>query len=151
MSTTDQSMDFARALGRLYVSLRDHSYEEFERALLKFGAEQMGSVGELEALETHRRIAEELLMGAYVRNVAWPQFSGALERIRALGYTNVERQAHVACLFARWAHRRHEREDEARKALDLAEQELDRTGPSHLLGQQVRSSIEKTRMDTGYL
>jgi hypothetical protein len=84
-------------------------------------------------------------MGAFTRNVDWPRFSSAIERIRALGYSHPERQVHVACLFARWAHRRHEHEAEARSALDQAEQEALRAGPSDPSYEQMRTALSTTR------
>ena len=150
MSFGEQSMAFAQKLGQMYVSLQDKSFVEMEQALLQLEADWTAAVAEPEAREVRRRIAEELLMGAYARDLAWPQFSMALERVRALGYSNRERQVHVACLFARWAHRRHEHEEDARQALDEAEQQVALGGPSDPANHQMQASIDKTRDDTGY-
>jgi hypothetical protein len=150
MSFGEHSMAFAQELGRVYASLRNRSFDELEQALLKIEVDWTAAVTESEAREVRRRIAEELLMGAYTRDLAWPQFSRALERVRSLGYSNVERQVHVACLFARWAHRRREHEEDARSALDQAEQQIAQGGPSDPASHQMQASIDKTRDDTGY-
>lgn len=121
MADRDRSAVFAREIGKLYVSLRDRSFEEFEQAMLDFEARSIADASDLESLEMKRRIAEEILMGAYVRNVEWPQFSRSLDRIHALGYSNVGRQVHVACLFARWAHSKREHQLKAREGLLEAE------------------------------
>jgi len=89
-----------------------------------------------------RRIAEELLMGAYVRNADWLQFSRPLARIQMLGYSNLERQVHVACLFARWSHRRREHEEEA---ITL----LDRAAGLIAPGSELEIAIQRTRSDIG--
>lgn len=136
-------MTFALELARTYAGLRDRSFEELEAKLQELEAEWTARVAEPEALETRRRVAEELLMGAYARGVQWPHFSRALARIRALGYSNLEREVHVACLFARWAHARQEHEEEARAALNDAAQRIAADSP-------LQASIERTRADTGY-
>src|SRR4051794_10026608 len=105
MSSADRSMAFARELGRTFVTFRHRSFEEFKQALMKLESDWVPSSNEWEALELRRRIAEELFTNAYERGLDWPRFSSAMERIRTLGFTNFERQAHVAILFARWAHR----------------------------------------------
>lgn len=85
--TTDQrSQDFARELGKLYVALRAASFEDYEAAMWDLQARWPSSVTG-DATELKRRIAEEILMGAYVRGVDGTHFSRSLERIRALGFS----------------------------------------------------------------
>jgi hypothetical protein len=78
-------MAFAAELARTYLAHRTQGFEGLEQALLKLEAERTASVEESEAREIRRRVAEELLMGAYVRNADWSQFSRPLARIQALG------------------------------------------------------------------
>jgi hypothetical protein len=141
MTSSEQSMAFAEELARTYLAHRDRGFEELEQALLKLEAERTASVEEAEAREIRRRVAEELLMGAYVRNADWSQFSRPLARIQELGYSNLERQVHVACLVVRWSHRRREHEEEAIALLDRAAEQV---SP----GSELQIAIQKTRSDT---
>lgn len=150
MSSEDQSMAFAQELGRTFVAFRYRSYEEFEQALKELEADWVNKVDEWEALEFRRRIAEELFGEAYSRDLDWPRFSSTMERIHALGYSHPLVQVHVAILFARWAHRRHEHEAEAREALDRAEQLVVQADPQDPTTQDMRRGLTKTRADTGY-
>jgi hypothetical protein len=142
MTSPERSMAFSEELAQTYLAHRDRGFEELEQALLKLEAVRTASVEEPEAREIRRRVAEELLMGAYLRNADWSQFSRPLARIQALGYSNLERQVHVACLFARWAHRRREHEEEAIALLDHAASQV-------ALGSDLQIAIRRTRSDTG--
>src|SRR5436190_7718383 len=98
MSSMDRWMAFAREFDQTHVAFWGRSLEEFEQALMKLESKWVSSSKDWEALEYRRRIAEALFTEAYSRNLDWPRFSGAMERIHALGFTNLERQAHVAIL-----------------------------------------------------
>jgi hypothetical protein len=142
MTSPGRSKAFAEEPARTYLDHRNRSFDELEQALLKLEAERAASVEEPEAREIRQRVAEELLMGAYVRNVDWSQFSKPLTRIQTLGYSNLERQVHVACLFARWAHRRQEHEDEA---IALLAHAAGQVAP----GSELQIAIHRTRSDIG--
>src|SRR5688572_22161226 len=92
--TDQRSRDFSRELGRLYVSTRTLSFEDYEVAMLELQARwlPLPSWTAEDGMEIARRVAEEILMGAYVRNVEWSHFSRSLERIRTLGFSNEERR-----------------------------------------------------------
>jgi hypothetical protein len=133
-------------MGKLYVSLLDQGLDVLESAMFGLQARWLVSVHGDDALVLKRRIAEELLMGAYDRKVEWPKFKSALDRTRALGFSNDERRIHVACLFARWAHERGEHEAEAQAEMEEAGRLV--AGLSEPMRTELHESVTVTRADT---
>ncbi|QRK09545.1 hypothetical protein JQX13_05250 [Archangium violaceum] len=141
----------ADSLARLYVSLLDASYTQYEREFLVLQRRLLSTCEtSWEQLETRRRVAEELLMGAYSRGVPWADFGRALKRIRRLGYSNVERRVHVAILFARWSTLYPEHRPAARRLLDVAERHFLAAPRDVPLYESMRQSLELIRRDPGF-
>jgi hypothetical protein len=142
----------AEAMSRLYVSLLDAPYAQYERELLALQRRFLTSCkSEWERRESRRRIAEELLMGAYLRDVPWEDFKRALRRIQRLGYTSVERRVHVAVLFARWAQLHPEHLPAARAGLLLAERHFHAVSPEEPLYQAAKESLESIRQEKEFV
>ncbi|AKJ01076.1 hypothetical protein ATI61_114215 [Archangium gephyra] len=138
----------ADAIARLYVTLLDAPFEQYEREFLALQRKLLATVKTpWEHLETRRRIAEEILLGAFGCNAPWPDFGRALRRIRRLGYTDVERQVHVAILFARWAKFHPEQLLAARRMLDLAERQFQSVSPEHTQYKDMKGSLELIRKE----
>ena len=111
--------------GRLHLTLSKASFELFERTFLEHQQAWLRAAkAPTERLAIQRRTAEDILLGAYGRECTWEQFSRALRRTERLGYENVGRRAHVACLFAMTANQFPDQADRARRKLDGAERRL---------------------------
>ncbi|WNG50033.1 hypothetical protein F0U60_42360 [Archangium minus] len=138
----------ADAIAKLYVALVDAPFEEYERAFLALQRELLALVKTpWEQVETRRRIAEEILLGAFGLNAPWSDFGRALRRIRRLGYTDVERRVHVAILFARWAKGHPEHLPAARRMLGLAERHFQSLSSEHAQYGDVKGSLELIRQE----
>ncbi|OJT23843.1 hypothetical protein BO221_17915 [Archangium sp. Cb G35] len=138
----------ADAIAQLYVALLDAPFEQYEREFLALQRKLLATVKTpWEHLETRRRVAEEILLGAFGCNAPWPDFGRALRRIRRLGYTDVERRVHVAILFARWAKFHPEHLPAARRMLELAERQFRSVSPEHTQYKDMRGSLELIRME----
>ena len=94
-------LEGAKAISALYLSLSQAPFEQYEREFLGLQRKLLATSArtEWEQKETRRRIAEEILLGAWSLNSPWEDFGRALRRIRRLGYSNVERRFHVALLL----------------------------------------------------
>ncbi|RKI05701.1 hypothetical protein D7Y15_32760 [Corallococcus sp. AB030] len=111
--------------GRLHLSLSNASFTEFERTFLERQQAWLRAArAPPERLAIKRRTAEDILLGAHGRECTWKEFSRALRRTEKLGYDNVGRQAHVACLFAMTANQFPDQADRARRKLDEAERRV---------------------------
>ncbi|WP_052519718.1 hypothetical protein [Archangium violaceum] len=138
----------ADAISQLYVALLDAPFEQYEREFLVLQRKLLATVKTpWEHLETRRRVAEEILLGAFGCNAPWPDFGRALRRIRRLGYTDVERRVHVAILFARWAKFHPEHLPAARRMLELAERQFQSVSPEHTQYKDMKGSLELIRME----
>jgi hypothetical protein len=139
----------AQAISRLYVSLINAPFERYEREFLELQRTMLvtSAKTDWERQETRRRIAEEILLGAWGTDSPWEDFGRALRRIRRLGYSSVERRVHVAILFARWAQRHPEHLPEARRMLALAEQHSLSLSTRHSQYKDVRRSLASIRQD----
>jgi hypothetical protein len=138
----------ADAIARLYVTLVDAPFGEYERAFLSLQRKLLATVKTpWEHLETRRRIAEEILLGAFGCNAPWLDFGRALRRIRRLGYTDVERRVHVAILFARWSKFHPEHLPAARRMLALAERQFQSLSPGHTQYKDMKGSLELIRKE----
>lgn len=144
-------LEGADALAHLYVSLLEAPYARYEREFLAMQRRLLSTCETpWERLETRRRIAEELLMGAYSRGSPWSDFGRALKRIRRLGYSNVERRVHVAILFARWSTLHREHMPAAWRLLDVAERHFQAASPDVPLYESIRQSLELIRQEPGF-
>lgn len=134
-------LEGAKAISTLYLALSQAPFEQYEREFLGLQRRILATpaMTEWERQETRRRIAEEILLGAWSLNSPWEDFGRALRRIQRLGYSNTERRFHVALLFGRWAKLHPEHLHAAGRMLDVAEH--------HLLGPSSKdvSSKEVTR------
>lgn len=111
--------------GRLHLSLSKASFAELERTLLAHQQSWLRvAKTPKERLTIKRRTAEDILLGAYGRECTWKEFNRALRRTEQLGYENVGRRAHVACLFAMTANQFPDQADRARRKLDEAERRV---------------------------
>ncbi len=141
-------MEGAKAISQLYVSLCDAQFEQYEREFLTLQRWLLAKdETDWERLESRRRIAEEILLGAWGTNSPWEDFGRALRRIRRLGYTNVERRVHVAILFARWAKLHPEHLPEARRTLDIAERHFLALSPDDSQYNDMKRSLELIRTE----
>ncbi len=146
-------MEVARAVDQLLVKTFGDSFEELEPKFKALERELLRSVvkTEYERQEVRRRIAETLFTEAYGRNCPWPVFGRTLRRIHRLGYSNVERRYHVACLYAQWC-RRHPRHDdrEARRMLNEAERRIQRLPRDSNLREWLLTALSELRAQTGF-
>jgi hypothetical protein len=141
--------EVARAISGLSVSLAEASFEQYEREFLALQRKLLATLVRApeERLETRRRIAEEILLGAWGLNSPWPEFGRALRRIQRLGYTDTERRVHVAILFARWAKFHPEHLSAARRMLDLAERHFQGVPPEDPQYEDMKRSLELIRAE----
>jgi hypothetical protein len=105
-----RSLLVAREMGTLYVSLTTAKFARYEREFRGLGRALNARVRHgRERTELQRRIVEEILLGAVARNTGASTVTRLIREIEGLGYSNVERRAHVSILFGQWAsrHRRY--------------------------------------------
>ena len=141
-------MEGAKAIAQLYVSLQDAPFENYDREFLSLQRRLLAQdETDWERLETRRRIAEEILLGAWGPDSSWKNFGRALRRIQRLGYTNVERRVHVAILFARWAKFHPEHLPAARRMLDSAERHFQSVSPEDTQYKDMKGSLELLRQE----
>lgn len=141
-------MEGARAIAELCVSLQDAPFEKYEREFLSLQRRLLAQdKTDWERMETRRRIAEEILLGAWGPDSSWKDFGRALRRIQRLGYTNVERRVHVAILFARWAIFHPEHLPAARRMLELAERHFQSVSPEDTQYKDMKGSLELIRQE----
>ena len=138
-----------QAISQLYVSLMNAPFEQYEREFLELQRSLLVTSAKTvwEKKETRRRIAEEILMGAWGTNCSWEDFGRALRRIQRLGYTNAERRLHVAILFARWAQQHPAQLNEARRMLDLAERHALALSAKHPQSRDIRRGLDSIRQE----
>lgn len=152
-SSERRFMEVARAVDQLMVKTFEDSFEELEP---KFKALERGLLRSVaktkyERQEVRRRIAETLFTEAYGRDCPWPIFGPTLRRIRRLGYSNVERRYHVACLYAQWCRRHPGHDDhEARRMLDEVERSILRLARGNRLREGLLKALADLRTRTGF-
>lgn len=147
-----RSREVARAFDQLIVAARDDSFEILEARYKALERQLLRSVvkTDFERKELRRRIAERLFTEAFGHDCPWPVFGRALRRIQRLGYSNVERRYHVACLYAMWCERHPEHDPrEARRLLDNTERHLLRLPLSSRLRQGLLEALAEKRRETG--
>ncbi|WP_146210216.1 hypothetical protein [Vitiosangium sp. GDMCC 1.1324] len=146
-------LEVARAVDQLLVKSFRDSFEALEPELKALQRKLLRSVvkTKYERKEVRRRIAETLFTEAYGRNCPWPVFEPTLRRIQRLGYSNIERRYHVACLYAQWC-QRHPQHDshEARRLLDETEQSVRRLPRDSNLRQGMLKDLSDLRAQTGF-
>jgi hypothetical protein len=145
-------LEGAKALSQLYVSLTHAPFARYEREFLGLQRKLLATLArtEWEQKEIRRRVAEEILLGAWSMNSPWADFGRALRRVQRLGYSNVERRAHVALLFARWARLNTEHLSRARRMLDVAEAHLLVLSPKDTQYKDVRRGLELIRQEVEF-
>ncbi len=152
-SSERRFMEVARALERTLVDSFNDSFEELEPKFKALESRLLRSVvkTKYERQEVQRRIAETIFTEAYGRNCPWHVFGPTLRRIHRLGYSNVERRYHVACLYARWC-QRHPQHDkrEARRMLDETERSIRRLPHENSLRQWLLRALPELRAQTGF-
>jgi hypothetical protein len=145
-------MEVARAFDQLIATTSDDSFEVLECKYKALERHLLRSVIEtaFERKELKRRIAERLFTEAFTHDLPWPVFGRTLRRIQRLGYSNVERRYHVACLYAMWCacHREHDPR-QARRLLDETERHLLRLPRSSRLRQGLLEALAEKRRETG--
>lgn len=145
-------MEVARAFDQLIAATNDDSFEVLEGKYKELERHLLRSVIEtaFERKELQRRIAERLFTEAFTHDCPWPVFGRALRRIQRLGYSNVERRYHVACLYAMWCARHREHDPhQARRLLDETERHLLRLPRSSRLRQGLMEALAEKRRETG--
>lgn len=155
MGTADsesRSRAVARAMEQLLVTTFDDSFEVLEPKFLALERHLLRSVvkTEFERREVRRRIAEALFTEAFGRNCPWSAFGRTLRRIQRLGYSDVERRYHVACLYAQWC-REHPEHDarEARDLLNEAERRIRRLPRGNTRREELLTRLSELRARTG--
>lgn len=152
-SSARRFMEVARAVDQLLVKTFEDSFEELEPKLKALERRMLRSLvkTEYEHQEVRRRIAETLFTEAYGRNCPWHVFGPTLRRIQKLGYSNVERRYHVACLYARWCQRHPQHDDrEARLMLDEAERSIRRLPHQNSLRGWLLTALAQLRAQAGF-
>ena len=147
-----RSREVARAFDQLIAATRDDSFEVLEARYKALERQLLRSVvkTDFERKELRRRIAERLFTEAFGHDCPWPVFGRTLRRIQRLGYSNVERRYHVACLYAMWCERNPEHDSrEARRLLDNTERHLLRLPRSSRLRQGLLEALAEKRRETG--
>ena len=147
-----RSREVARAFDQLIVATRDDSFEILEARYKALERQLLRSVvkTDFERKELRRRIAERLFTESFGHDCPCPVFGRALRRIQRLGYSNVERRYHVACLYAMWCERHPEHDSrEARRLLDNTERHLLRLPRSSRLRQGLLEALAEKRRETG--
>ncbi|MFL5352003.1 hypothetical protein [Archangium sp.] len=147
-----QSLQVARAFDQLIAATSDNSFEVLEGKYKALERHLLRSVIEtdFERKELRRRIAERLFTEAFAHDCPWPILGRTLRRIQRLGYSNVERRYHVACLYAMWCARHREHDPrQARRLLDETEQHLLRLPRSSRLRQGLLEALTEKRRETG--
>ena len=152
-SSERRFMEVARALEQTLVASFDDSFEALESRFKVLERHLLRSVVRTayERQEVQRRIAEAIFTEAYGHNCPWPVFGRTLRRIHRLGYSNVERRYHVACLYARWCQRHPQHDNrEARRILDETERSIRRLPHGNSLRKWLLSSLSELRVQTGF-
>ncbi len=146
-------MEVARAMEQLLVTTLEDSFEVLEPKFTALERHLLRSVAktDVERREIRRRIAETLFTEAFGRNCPWPVFGRTLRRIQRLGYTDVERRYHVACLYVQWcgAHPEHDTR-EAHRLLDDAEWRIRRLPRGNQLREELLVRLSQFRARTGF-
>lgn len=153
-SSAHRFMEVARAVDQLLVKTFGDSFEELEPKLKALERRLLHSVvkTKYEHQEVRRRIAETIFTEAYGRNCPWHVFAPTLRRIQRLGYSNVERRYHVACLYAQWCRRHPQHADhEARRMLDEVERSVLRLARGNRLREALLTDLAELRTRTGLL
>jgi hypothetical protein len=141
----------ARARDQLLLSLSDAGFPDFERALLSHQKESLRSdVTARERLETKRRVAEDILTGAFGRECTWEDFQRAVRRVERLGYTDVGTRVHVASLLAQCTGDFPEGIRWAQRLLDEAERRLNALRKTHVLRKEGLEEVRRIRRMTGW-
>lgn len=145
-------MEVSRAFEQLIASSQEDSFEVLEARYKALERHLLHSVvkTDFERTELRRRIAERLFTEAFGHDCPWPVFGRTLRRIQRLGYSNVERRYHVACLYAMWCERHPEHDPrEACRLLDNTERHLLRLPRSSPLRQGLLEALAEKRRETG--
>jgi hypothetical protein len=138
---------------QLLVTTFAESFETLEPRFTQLERHLLRSVvkTEFERRELRRRIAEALFTEAFGRDCPWPIFGRLLRRIHRLGYTDVERRYHVACLYAQWCRNHPEHDDRgARRLLDDAEKRIRRLPRGNQRREELLVSLSQLRARTGF-
>jgi hypothetical protein len=142
-----------QARGELIVKLREKPFAIFEREMLQLEKRLIGMCpSKSEREEFHRRIAEDIYFGAINRKCSWRDLSKALQRLRRIGFGDVERRVFAAGHFVMWARQNQVRVDEAwamlrdaeRRALSLPRSSSQRENISRFIAR-IRSEQEGPR------
>ncbi|WP_375766752.1 hypothetical protein NR798_34410 [Archangium gephyra] len=134
------------------MATQDDSFEELEARYKALERHLLKSVvkTDFERKELRRRVAERLFTEAFGHGCDWPVFGRTLRRIQRLGYSNVERRYHVACLYAMWCEQHPEHDaHEARRLLDDTKRHLLRLPRSSRLRQGLLEALAEKRRETG--
>jgi hypothetical protein len=145
-------IETSRQMGKALVAATDAPFEELEATLRVFEKRMLAAARtERQRREVRRRIAENLFTEAFGRSAPWSIFGPTLRRIQRLGYSNVERRYHVACLYALWC-REHPEHDsrEARGMLDEAERRILRLPRNHIRRQELLAHLPGVRARSGF-
>lgn len=137
-SREQRSLEFANALGRLYVALQDVTLPKYEHEFRRLEARLLPRArGAAERREWSRRVQEELLIGASNLDASSKTMTRLLKRMQRLGYSNVERRVHIAFMYSSWAKGRRRMCPTARALLVEAERRV----------QKLRGGAERHRLE----
>lgn len=137
-----------RERGELIVKLREQPFAVFARELL--GLKKRLSplcASKSEREEFGRRVAEDIYFGAIDRQCAWKEVGKALQRLRRIGFGDVERRAFVAGHFVMWASRNPSRLKEAWAMLTEAERRSQALPRDSLQRENISRFIARVRAE----
>lgn len=139
-----------QARGELIVKLREQPFAMFEREMLNLEKRLIGMCSSRsERDEFHRRIAEDIYFGAIDRQCPWRELGKALQRLRRIGFGDVERRVFAAGHFVMWAMQRQIRVDEAWAMLRDAERRAHSLPRSNLQRENISRFIARIRAEQG--
>ncbi len=105
-SARRRSRNAAKRFDAVLLEVHGKDLRTMRKCLVALEAELSAqSPGTRERLEWRRRAAEHYLNACLSRRASWTTTLGALSRLEALGYTNIDRRVHFAIMLGRYAPR----------------------------------------------
>lgn len=143
-----RSLEVARALSKLSLSLEDAKFPEVEREFKALESRLLAKAKSAhERREISRRVTEEVLVSASFLRVSEGDIERLLAKMGRLGYTNVERRVHIAFAFARWSQGRRKWRQAAVRLLSEAERRARRLGARGELRSRLEAAVARARFE----
>jgi hypothetical protein len=146
----EREVAHGRERGELIVKLKDQPFGVFEREMIALEKRLIPTCpSKLEREELRRRIAEDIYFGAFARQCPWREFGRALQRLKRVGFGDVERRAFVAGHFVMWAMQYRSRAEEAWAMLGDAERRTRSLPRNSLQRENISRFIARVRAEHG--